>query len=241
MPRRWSSRSTRYRTCNLHAEPHVQLARRLRHSTLALSQSVRYFEAVTVMQTSTHSDDPQRPYQCFPPPTTADSRLYRRPPSHRAASRHSAQDLRTATGSPLSKSATARLTARLSDFRQSAGFPTVFALIETLRRNPGDQGAGHAPHPAARTTQAEDPTSSAPASRAVRNGAPPDTSASSVHARHSDGDHQAVSANRRRRPMAHLTLAARNSTVQSNSRWLRTNDDSASRRQCQPSPIPPRP
>jgi hypothetical protein len=59
-PRRRSRRSNRCETCNLHGEPHVQVACWLRYSTGHSSESPSYFNAVTTMQTSTHSDDPQR-------------------------------------------------------------------------------------------------------------------------------------------------------------------------------------
>src|SRR5882724_11149630 len=62
LPRRWSSRSRRYETCNLHGEPHEQVACRLRYSTSVHSQSLRYFSTMTNTQTSTHSDDPLHPY-----------------------------------------------------------------------------------------------------------------------------------------------------------------------------------
>ena len=63
LPRRWSGRSRRCETCNLHGEPRVQVACQLRFSTSAHSQSLRYFSTMTNTQTSTHSDDPLRLHQ----------------------------------------------------------------------------------------------------------------------------------------------------------------------------------
>ena len=116
LPRRWSSRLRPCETCNLHGEPHVQVACRLHYSTSVHSQSLRYFNTMTNTQTSTHSDDRLRPHlhevssrrprqapaPTVPPanPTTRQPHRARPPPDPR-------------------KIAIRRPTPQLSDFRHS--------------------------------------------------------------------------------------------------------------------------